>query len=230
MELLETIAQSHEIEKIIQTSEEFMIIVSPYLKINRRLKPKFTECFNKNKKNLILYRENELSKLEQDWLTKFDNVTLFPIKNLHAKCYMNENSALITSMNLYEYSQINNHEIGIKISNGNNRPEFEKLLKIVEMIVQTDHSYFDFSDYNVVDQDYSMGSLYAELVNKYEFPDRLNGSDGIYRYMSKIATGIYDFSSDSLKFDKQALKRSTLLDRQKYYYLKKELIKKGLKK
>ena len=37
-------------------------------------------------------------------------------KNLHAKCYLNEKEALLTSMNLYEYSQEHNDEMGILVS------------------------------------------------------------------------------------------------------------------
>ena len=36
-------------------------------------------------------------------------------KNLHAKCYMNENMCIVTSLNLYEFSQVNNNEMGILI-------------------------------------------------------------------------------------------------------------------
>ncbi len=36
-------------------------------------------------------------------------------KNLHAKCYMNEELCIITSLNLYEFSQVNNNEMGILI-------------------------------------------------------------------------------------------------------------------
>ncbi len=36
-------------------------------------------------------------------------------KDLHAKCYLNESEAIITSMNLYEFSQVNNNEMGIYI-------------------------------------------------------------------------------------------------------------------
>ena len=36
-------------------------------------------------------------------------------KNLHAKCYMNEEMCIITSLNLYEFSQVNNNEMGILI-------------------------------------------------------------------------------------------------------------------
>ncbi len=34
-------------------------------------------------------------------------------QNLHAKCYLNERYAIITSMNLYDFSQINNNEMGV---------------------------------------------------------------------------------------------------------------------
>ncbi len=36
-------------------------------------------------------------------------------KNLHAKCYLNENECIITSLNLYEFSQVNNNEMGVLI-------------------------------------------------------------------------------------------------------------------
>jgi hypothetical protein len=34
-------------------------------------------------------------------------------QNLHAKCYLNERYAIITSMNLYDFSQVNNNEMGV---------------------------------------------------------------------------------------------------------------------
>ena len=37
-------------------------------------------------------------------------------KNLHAKCYLNEKQALLTSMNLHKYSQEHNDEMGILVS------------------------------------------------------------------------------------------------------------------
>lgn len=46
-------------------------------------------------------------------------------KNLHAKCYLNENEAIITSMNLYEFSQMNNNEMGIHLTKSGN-PELSQ--------------------------------------------------------------------------------------------------------
>lgn len=64
----------------------------------------------------IIYRENKLHPDENNWLEKQIGVRTSICKNLHAKCYLNENEAIITSMNLYGFSQQNNNEMGIYIS------------------------------------------------------------------------------------------------------------------
>jgi phosphatidylserine/phosphatidylglycerophosphate/cardiolipin synthase-like enzyme len=64
----------------------------------------------------IVYRENKLQLEENNWLESQIGIRTSLCKNLHAKCYINENEAIITSMNLYEFSQQNNNEMGILIS------------------------------------------------------------------------------------------------------------------
>jgi len=230
MELLETTAQSLEIETIISESMDFTIIVSPYLKINNRLKPKIADCFKRNNSNLIIYRENELTKDEKKWLDSFSNITLIPIKNLHAKCYLNEKKALITSMNLYDYSQINNHEIGIKFSAKTNKQEFENLLGLIKNIVKTDHPYFDFTHFYELQIEYTMGSLYAELIKEYNFPQNYDVLDSVYILMCQIAKDVVKFQKADWKEDGSALKRITKLDAGVYLILKKAISEKGKSK
>jgi len=62
---------------------------------------------------------------------------IFTCKNLHAKCYLNENTAIITSMNLYDYSQTHNREIGIKVEKEGSDSElyneiYQEMLSITE--------------------------------------------------------------------------------------------------
>ena len=47
------------------------------------------------------------------------------LKNLHAKCYLNEKEALLTSMNLHEFSQENNAEMGILVSKEKDRQLYD---------------------------------------------------------------------------------------------------------
>jgi len=232
MTLLETTAQSLEIEKLFEESHEFTIINSPYLKINNRLKSKISDCYNRNEKNLILFRKNELTKAENEWISN-QNVMLVPIKNLHAKCYMNERSALITSMNLYDYSQINNHELGIKLTISKNITELSRHVDLIGNIIKTDHPNFDFKYFDrskSLGKELTMGKLYSELVNNYNFTGRLPGNDGVYRYLCQVAIELHNFSRESFYFDKSALLRSAPLNQETYDYLKKEFIKRGVRK
>lgn len=63
----------------------------------------------------IVYGKAELQPEEINWLKELDYVRTSFCKNLHAKCYLNESMAIITSLNLYEFSQVNNNEMGILI-------------------------------------------------------------------------------------------------------------------
>ena len=49
------------------------------------------------------------------------------IKNPHAKLYMNEEFAVISSMNLYEYSQVNNGELGVLCGRKEDHAEFKDI-------------------------------------------------------------------------------------------------------
>ncbi|MEK5794550.1 DNA repair protein, partial [Acinetobacter nosocomialis] len=63
----------------------------------------------------IIYGKSELQPEEISWLREQDYIRTSFCKNLHAKCYLNEDSCIITSLNLYEFSQINNNEMGILV-------------------------------------------------------------------------------------------------------------------
>jgi phosphatidylserine/phosphatidylglycerophosphate/cardiolipin synthase-like enzyme len=71
-------------------------------------------------------------------------VRLYFSKNLHAKCYLNENKIIIASMNLYEFSQVNNREMGILIDTEDeeDRKVYEDATKDIESII---HNSEDFS-------------------------------------------------------------------------------------
>ena len=64
----------------------------------------------------LFYTENKLQVDDLKWLEKQIGIRTSICKNLHAKCYLNENEAIVTSMNLYEFSQLNNYEMGIRIT------------------------------------------------------------------------------------------------------------------
>lgn len=110
---LNTSAINYFLEEIINNTKERLILISPFLKLNDRVKELLSD---KNRLKIdirIVYGKSELQPEEINWLNDLSYVRTSFCKNLHAKCYLNEESCIISSLNLYEFSQINNNEMGI---------------------------------------------------------------------------------------------------------------------
>ena len=106
---------TYHLEELIKNASDRLIIISPYLKLNERIK-ELLEDRNRLKIDIrIVYGKNDLHPEEINWLKNLTFIRTSFCKNLHAKCYLNENECIITSLNLYEFSQVNNNEIGVLI-------------------------------------------------------------------------------------------------------------------
>lgn len=110
---LNTCGLSTWIPRIIEETERELVIITPYMKLSDKIFKLLVDAENRGVETIIIYRENKLSEKEKDKLKSIDNLNLMHHPNIHAKCYYNENYLLIASMNLYEYSEINNREMGI---------------------------------------------------------------------------------------------------------------------
>jgi phosphatidylserine/phosphatidylglycerophosphate/cardiolipin synthase-like enzyme len=112
---LDTTGVSYHLQQLINKANEKLVIISPYLKINDRIKQSLED---KNRMKIgirIVFGKNELHPDENNWLKSMTSIRSSFCKDLHAKCYLNENEAILSSMNLYEFSQVNNNEMGIHI-------------------------------------------------------------------------------------------------------------------
>jgi len=112
---LGTTATNYHLEELIKEARERLIIISPYLKFNERFKTLLEDKDRMKIDVRIIYGKSELAPAEINWLGSLESVRTSFRQNLHAKCYMNEQVAIITSMNLYEFSQLNNDEMGVFI-------------------------------------------------------------------------------------------------------------------
>ena len=110
---LNTSATNYYLEELIKNADDRLILISPFLKLNDKIK-ELLEDKNRLKIDIrIIYGKSELHPEEMNWLNELKFIRTSFCKNLHAKCYINESSCIITSLNLYEFSQVNNNEMGI---------------------------------------------------------------------------------------------------------------------
>jgi hypothetical protein len=94
-------------------AEKELVIIVPFIKTSKLLYECLLNANQRNVETTIVYRENKLPQAERAKLIALSNLNLLHHPNVHAKCYMNEKYIIITSMNLYEYSEKNNREMGI---------------------------------------------------------------------------------------------------------------------
>ena len=133
---LDTSGISHHLSEIIKNTDARLLIISPYLRFNRLIKEQLErQRLVLRKEVCVVYGKSELRPEESDWLAKTGIRTNLR-EHLHAKCYMNEKHALITSMNLYEFSQQNNDEMGILVSAEEDPELYRDIKEDAERILQ----------------------------------------------------------------------------------------------
>ncbi|ADR20188.1 hypothetical protein MATR_21960 [Marivirga tractuosa] len=169
------------ISNLIEEAKETFIIISPFIKLHDRLRKRLNEkskdynfiltiVFGKNEKDL----SKSLSIEDLDFFKSFPNVEIRYEPKLHAKYYANETSSILSSMNLYDYSQNNNIEFGIVMKSGRFSAEdidydswnyFDKVIEnselLYEKIPDTKSNTFGLS------KSYSGSSIKVDLLDQY---------------------------------------------------------------
>src|SRR5260221_14709382 len=109
-----------EVREIIDYAREELFIISPFIKLHDRIKDALKEKSEEDDLEIVIVfgkNENDKSKSlsfdDLSFLKTFPNIEIRYEKRLHAKYYANERKAILTSMNLYDFSQNNNIEFGI---------------------------------------------------------------------------------------------------------------------
>jgi hypothetical protein len=137
VQYLNTQAAYAEIENIVNRAEHALVIISPYIQINRTLLQKiFHASEHRNIDISLICRTNDIKQEEMAAINKINRLELFNLPNLHANCIYNEKTMVITSLNLFDYSQINNRDMGALISLDKDSAAFMSAVKETEYMMQ----------------------------------------------------------------------------------------------
>jgi len=134
---LGTTGVSYHLQQLIDNANEKLILISPYLQFNDHLKQSLEEKDRQKTVDVrLIYGESKLQPAENNWLKSLLSIRTSICPHLHAKCYLSEHAAIITSMNLYEYSQINNNEMGIYIDKTEDEPLYNDILTDANRLIR----------------------------------------------------------------------------------------------
>lgn len=131
---LDTAHISSELMSLLKEAKQSIILVTYSLQVNTQIQERL-----KTKSKLgtvgeivLIFGNTKLKDSELEWMKEVTDLKVWQKKNLHAKCYVNENKAIISSMNLYDYSQTTNVEMGVLITKEDDEEAYLKLIEDIE--------------------------------------------------------------------------------------------------
>lgn len=113
---LTTRGTTSEIENIINNANKGLMLVCPYFKIPSSLFQNLLAADKRGVSTTVIFGKKDLRADVKQQLSQLKNVRVYFLENLHAKCYFNEISMVITSLNLYDFSELNNREMGVLVT------------------------------------------------------------------------------------------------------------------
>jgi len=124
------------IKLLFEEAVKEIIIIVPFIKISDAIWKCMKDAEKKNKEIILVYREDSMNASQKLKLESLNNITILNHPHIHAKCYINENEIIICSMNLYEYSEKHNREMGVKTYKyGFNEEVYYNALREVRAII-----------------------------------------------------------------------------------------------
>ncbi len=211
---------SHTIEGIIREAKKEILIVSPYLRLNDWL----IELLKGTSRTLPVTFIYGKAKRQDglDRIRELPNVEIRFKENLHGKCYLNEDRCLITSMNLFDYSQINNIEFGVEVSRAGDVEMYDSIRSDISIIERSSEfvmgirkPQLDTKTIPALADQITMSEIWAVLGNyKYKAGVVTNEPNSLYRTICRFAYTLRDFSDSEKYQDKTGLLRTTVLTKE----------------
>ncbi len=200
---LRTSSISAELENLIRDARKELYIISPYLKLSDQVRELLNDKEREKVEVRIVFGKQELAPKEMSFLEELKYVRLYFSKNLHAKCYLNESKMIIASMNLYEFSQQNNREMGILIDTENEEDKkvYNDATKDIESMI---HNSEDFS-YVKAPQKTSQSEVKSNVISQSK--PKTNFSNSKYKTTKELSqeTGLSSRKINSTLVDKKLM-------------------------
>jgi len=198
-----------ELEDLIKKADERLYIISPYLKLSKDFRDLLTYRNTNRKDTKIIFGKQELNPEQMTFFQGLRFVYLFFSENLHAKCYINDTKMIITSMNFYDFSMMNNKEMGIIIDKTVNEDVhvFNDAWSEIDFIEKTSKP-FDFVSKPItnVTQNPTINEIKIEHKTEIITPQKTNSYNGKYFSATALSKEIGVSSKElTAKFEKLKL-------------------------
>jgi hypothetical protein len=113
------ILRTHQISaaviELIEETKEYCYLVSPYIKMWHLLDRALAKASEQSKRITVITRAGSENNFDVRKLNESYGFEVVVLDFLHTKLYLNEKSAVVSSMNLYDTSSTRNHELALHL-------------------------------------------------------------------------------------------------------------------
>jgi phosphatidylserine/phosphatidylglycerophosphate/cardiolipin synthase-like enzyme len=129
------------VEQLALHARNRLVLISPYIQLAGEVKARLVDALRRGVEVILVCREKDLKQDEREQIMALRRVRLFFMPNLHAKCYCNEDKLIVSSLNLYEYSEQKNREMSVELSRTTDTEAFADALREVNSIIAAAEEY-----------------------------------------------------------------------------------------
>jgi hypothetical protein len=140
-QFLTTRKAAAELEDLALRARARLVLITPYVKLPRSLEERFRAAARRKVEIVVVCRGDDLRAEQREKLLELDGLRLRFMEHLHAKCYCNEDHMVISSLNLHEFSEQNNREMGILLSRDGDPDVFAEAMREVNEIIDDSVEY-----------------------------------------------------------------------------------------
>lgn len=133
---LNTSAANYYLEEIIRLAHDRLVLITPVLRLNDRVKELLEDKNQRKIETHLAYERNELQPEEVNWLRGLSFIRTNFCRNLHAKCYLNDQFCIVSSLSLHELSHAKSNEIGVLVSRHEDEELFQTLSNEADRIIR----------------------------------------------------------------------------------------------
>ena len=129
---------SAALDDLVKNAHKQLFLISPYLQISKNLRSLIKEADRHALIDIkvVCRKDSNWPPDDISFLQNLENAKIKSIEGLHAKIYLNESTAIITSMNLYLHSQQNNKEVGLIFDAIEDKEIYDQIFKEVTRLIE----------------------------------------------------------------------------------------------
>ena len=129
---------SAALDDLVKNAHKQLFLISPYLQISKNLRSLLKEADRQALIDIkvVCRKDSNWPPEDISFLQNLENTKIKSIEGLHAKIYLNESTAIITSMNLYLHSQQNNKEVGLIFDAIEDKEIYDQIFKEVTRLIE----------------------------------------------------------------------------------------------